>query len=125
MQTLGILGGGQLARMMVLAGTPLGVRFRIVDPAADACAGQVAPLLATGWDAFGALEPFAREVVAATFDFENVPAATAAWLAKRTRVAPNALSLATAQDRVLEKNAVPRMRPADDRVRVRRDARGT
>ncbi|MGH8184197.1 MAG: 5-(carboxyamino)imidazole ribonucleotide synthase, partial [Rhodanobacteraceae bacterium] len=60
MTTLGILGGGQLAKMMVLAGTPLGVRFRIVDPVADACAGQVAPLLATGWDAFDALEPFAR-----------------------------------------------------------------
>ncbi|TAM99899.1 MAG: 5-(carboxyamino)imidazole ribonucleotide synthase, partial [Rhodanobacteraceae bacterium] len=99
MNTLGILGGGQLAQMMVLAGTPLGVRFRVVDPAADACAGQVAPLLAAAWDAFEDLEPFAREVDAATFDFENVPAATAAWLAGRTRVAPNALSLETAQDR--------------------------
>ena len=103
MKTLGILGGGQLARMLVLAGVPLGVRFRIVDPAADACAGQLAPLLAAGWDAFDELEPFARGIDAATFDFENVPAATAEWLAARTRVAPNALSLATAQDRVLEK----------------------
>lgn len=103
MNTLGILGGGQLARMMVLAGTPLGVRFRIVDPVAEACAGQIAPLLATSWDAFDTLEPFARAIDAATFDFENVPAATAAWLAEHTRVAPNALSLRTAQDRVLEK----------------------
>jgi 5-(carboxyamino)imidazole ribonucleotide synthase len=102
-RTLGILGGGQLARMMVLAGTPLGVRFRVVDPAADACAGQIAPLLAAGWDAFDQLEPFARDIDAATFDFENVPAATADWLTAHTRVAPNALSLATAQDRVLEK----------------------
>ncbi|MGH8183536.1 MAG: 5-(carboxyamino)imidazole ribonucleotide synthase, partial [Rhodanobacteraceae bacterium] len=85
------------------AGTPLGVRFRIVDPVADACAGQVAPLLATGWDAFDALEPFARGIDAATFDFENVPAQTAAWLTAHVRVAPNALSLKTAQDRVLEK----------------------
>ncbi|HLI19386.1 MAG TPA: 5-(carboxyamino)imidazole ribonucleotide synthase [Rhodanobacteraceae bacterium] len=103
MTTLGVLGGGQLARMMVLAGTPLGVRFRIVDPVADACAGQIAPLLVTGWDAFGELESFARGIDAATFDFENVPAETAEWLASRTRVAPNALSLRTAQDRVLEK----------------------
>jgi len=103
MSTLGILGGGQLARMMVLAGTPLGVRFRIVDPAADACAGQIAPLLAAGWDSFDQLEPFARGIDAATFDFENVPAATAEWLTAHVRVAPNALSLATAQDRVLEK----------------------
>ncbi|MGH8191567.1 MAG: 5-(carboxyamino)imidazole ribonucleotide synthase [Rhodanobacteraceae bacterium] len=102
--TLGILGGGQLARMMVLAGVPLGVRCWIVDPAADACAGQLAPLLNEGWSAFDKLEAFARDIDAATFDFENVPAETAGWLAARTRVAPNARSLATAQDRVLEKN---------------------
>ncbi|WHZ19199.1 MAG: N5-carboxyaminoimidazole ribonucleotide synthase [Rhodanobacteraceae bacterium] len=89
--------------MLVLAGAPLGVRFRIVDPTADACAGQVAPLLQAGWDAFDRLEPFAREVDAATYDFENVPAATAEWLAAHTRTAPNAHSLATAQDRVAEK----------------------
>jgi 5-(carboxyamino)imidazole ribonucleotide synthase len=89
--------------MMVLAGTPLGVRFRIVDPAADACAGQIAPLLPVDWNALDDLEPFARAIDAATFDFENVPAATAAWLTAHARVAPNALSLATAQDRVLEK----------------------
>ncbi|MGH8146487.1 MAG: 5-(carboxyamino)imidazole ribonucleotide synthase [Rhodanobacteraceae bacterium] len=103
-QTLGILGGGQLARMLALAGTPLGVRFRIVDPVADACAGQVAPLTQAGWDAFEPLELIAREVDVATFDFENVPAATAEWLAARTRIAPNARSLATAQDRVAEKS---------------------
>ena len=104
MRTLGILGGGQLAKMMVLAGVPLGVKFRIVDEVADACAGQVAPLSAVGWNVIDKLGPFAEEVDAATFDFENVPAATAKWLATRTRVAPNALSLATAQDRILEKN---------------------
>jgi 5-(carboxyamino)imidazole ribonucleotide synthase len=104
MSTLGILGGGQLARMMVLAGAPLGVRFRIVDPAADACAGQVAPLLNEDWTAVDRLRAFADDVDAATFDFENVPAATAEWLAAHTRVAPNARALATAQDRILEKN---------------------
>jgi 5-(carboxyamino)imidazole ribonucleotide synthase len=102
-QTLGILGGGQLARMLVLAGAPLGVRFRIVDHVADACAGQLAPLSTVGWDDVEKLESFAREIDAATFDFENVPATTAEWLTAHTRVAPNALSLATAQDRILEK----------------------
>jgi 5-(carboxyamino)imidazole ribonucleotide synthase len=102
--TLGILGGGQLARMMVLAGVPLGVRFRIVDPVADACAGQVAPLLNADWSAFGEMESFARDIDAATFDFENVPAATAEWLVAHARVAPNARSLAIAQDRIQEKN---------------------
>ena len=43
--TVGILGGGQLARMMALAGAPLGLRFLVMDTAADACAGQFAPLL--------------------------------------------------------------------------------
>jgi 5-(carboxyamino)imidazole ribonucleotide synthase len=104
MSKLGILGGGQLARMMVLAGAPLGVQFRVVDPVADACAGQLAPLLNESWNAFDKLEEFARDIDAATFDFENVPAETAEWLAARTRVAPNARSLATAQDRVQEKN---------------------
>ncbi|HEU0276484.1 MAG TPA: 5-(carboxyamino)imidazole ribonucleotide synthase [Rhodanobacteraceae bacterium] len=103
MKTLGILGGGQLAKMMVLAGTPLGVRFRIVDEVADACAGQLAPLSTVGWDDPGRLGPFVDAIDAATFDFENVPAATAAWLTRRTHVAPNAASLAVAQDRVLEK----------------------
>lgn len=103
MTTLGILGGGQLAKMMVLAGVPLGVRFRIVDPAVDACAGQVAPLLQEHWDAPDRLRVLTGEIDAATFDFENVPAATAEWLAERTRIAPNAHALATAQDRVAEK----------------------
>lgn len=103
MATLGILGGGQLARMLVLAGAPLGVRFRVFDPVADACAGQLAPLAVAGWDDTAALQPFAQAVDAVTFDFENVPAATAQWLAAHARVAPNPHALATAQDRVLEK----------------------
>lgn len=126
-KTLGILGGGQLARMMVLAGVPLGVQFRIVDPAADACAGQVAPLLNVDWDALEELEPFVREIDAATFDFENVPAQTAEWLAGHTRVAPNARSLAIAQDRILEKNlfrkcGLPTAEFADVASRVDLDA---
>ena len=43
--TVGILGGGQLARMLALAGAPLGLRFLVMDTAADACAGQFAPSL--------------------------------------------------------------------------------
>lgn len=104
MNTIGVLGGGQLARMMVLAGTPLGVRFRVLDPASDACAGQVAPLVNAGWDDLDVLSSWLPQVNAVTFDFENVPGKTAEWLAARTTVAPNALSLATAQDRIPEKN---------------------
>jgi 5-(carboxyamino)imidazole ribonucleotide synthase len=103
MNTLGILGGGQLARMLALAGAPLGVRFLIVDNVADACAGQVAPLLAADWRDFVALEKFATRIDVATFDFENIPAETAHWLSTHTRVSPNPHALALAQDRLAEK----------------------
>ena len=69
--TVGILGGGQLARMLALAGAPLGLRFLVLDPAADACAGQVAPLQVGGFADPAALEAFAAEVDVATFDFED------------------------------------------------------
>ncbi|MBS0432295.1 MAG: 5-(carboxyamino)imidazole ribonucleotide synthase [Proteobacteria bacterium] len=101
--TVGILGGGQLARMLVLAGAPLGVRFVVVDSAEDACAGQVAPLVRADWRDFAALEKFAQDIDVATFDFENVPAETAQWLTARTRVFPNPRALAIAQDRLAEK----------------------
>ena len=84
--TIGILGGGQLARMLALAGAPLGVRFLVVDSVADACAGQVAPLLRADWRDFAALDEFAARVDVATFDFENVPAETAQWLTEHARV---------------------------------------
>jgi len=102
--TIGILGGGQLARMLALAGAPLGLRFLVVDSAEDACAGQVAPLLRADWRDFSVLEDFASRIDVATFDFENVPADTAEWLTGHTRVFPNPAALATAQDRFAEKS---------------------
>ncbi len=101
--TVGILGGGQLARMLALAGAPLGVRFLVVDSSIDACASQVAPLLTADWRDFVALAEFARRSDVVTFDFENVPAETAHWLSERTKVFPNARALALAQDRLAEK----------------------
>ncbi|PZU23720.1 MAG: 5-(carboxyamino)imidazole ribonucleotide synthase [Stenotrophomonas sp.] len=103
MITVGILGGGQLARMMALAGAPLGLRFVVFDPAADACAGQVAPLQVGNFDDTEALAEFAAKVDVITFDFENVPAASAHWLAERKPVFPNPAALAVAQDRLSEK----------------------
>ena len=100
---LGILGGGQLARMLAIAAAPLGVKTLVVDSAADACAGQVAPLRVADWSDFAALERFAAEVDVVTFDFENVPADTAHWLAERVAVFPNPRALAVAQDRLAEK----------------------
>lgn len=101
---VGVLGGGQLARMLALAGVPMGVNFQVLDGKADVCAAQAAPIMASSWDDEAQLAAFAEHVDVATFDFENVPAATARWLSERTRVAPNADALAVAQDRLDEKN---------------------
>lgn len=100
---LGVLGGGQLARMLALAGAPLGIETRVFDVAADACGGQVAPLTVAGWNDHDALASFAASVDAVTFDFENVPAETAHWLAGRVAVFPPPQALAVAQDRLSEK----------------------
>ncbi len=103
MTTVGILGGGQLARMMALAGAPLGLRFLVLDSASDACAGQFAPMVVGDYTDQAALEEFASKVDVATFDFENVPAESARWLAERVPVFPTPRALAVAQDRLAEK----------------------
>ncbi|MEA9827229.1 5-(carboxyamino)imidazole ribonucleotide synthase [Xanthomonas campestris pv. raphani] len=123
MTTVGILGGGQLARMLVLAGAPLGLRFAAFDPAADACAGQVGPLQVGAFDDAAALAAFAAQVDVLTFDFENVPAASAQQLATQVPVFPNPAALAIAQDRLSEKTLfrelgipVPEFAAIDDRA---------
>ena len=103
MTTVGILGGGQLARMMALAGAPLGLRFLVLDSAADACAGQFAPMVVGDYTDQAALAEFASRVDVATFDFENVPAESARWLTDRVPVFPIPRALAVAQDRLAEK----------------------
>lgn len=100
---LGVLGGGQLARMLALVAAPLGVKTLVVDSAVDACAKQVAPLVVADWTDYAALEAFAAQVDVVTFDFENVPAETAHWLAERVAVFPAPQALAVAQDRLAEK----------------------
>jgi 5-(carboxyamino)imidazole ribonucleotide synthase len=120
--TIGILGGGQLARMLALAGAPLGHRFLIVDNTEDPCAAQVAPAMRADWRDFSSLEQFAEKIDVATFDFENVPADTAEWLTAHTSVFPNPAALATAQDRLVEKTLfqqigleTPAFAPVDSR----------
>lgn len=134
MTTVGILGGGQLARMMALAGAPLGLRFLVMDNVADACAGQFAPMVVGDYRDESALAEFASRVDVATFDFENVPAESAQWLAQRVPVFPNPRALATAQDRLAEKTRfvelgipVPPFAPVDTLADLRAaiDAIGT
>jgi 5-(carboxyamino)imidazole ribonucleotide synthase len=109
MTTVGILGGGQLARMLALSGAPLGLRFLVMDTEPDACAGQFAPLLVGDYRDEAALAEFASKIDVATFDFENVPAESAEWLAERVPVFPNPRALAVAQDRMVEKTLFRRL----------------
>ena len=109
MTTVGILGGGQLARMMALAGAPLGLRFSVMDTSAEACAGQFAPLVVGDYRDDAALGRFASGIDIATFDFENVPAASARWLGERVPMFPDPRALATSQDRLAEKTLFGRL----------------
>jgi 5-(carboxyamino)imidazole ribonucleotide synthase len=102
--TIGILGGGQLGRMLALAAARLGLKCHIYAPEADSPAFQVAAAhTIAGYTDFTALESFARAVDAVTYEFENVPGETAAFLAPRVPLAPSARTLQIAQDRVKEK----------------------
>jgi 5-(carboxyamino)imidazole ribonucleotide synthase len=103
MTTVGILGGGQLARMLALSGAPLGLRFLVMDSSPEACAAQFAPMVVGDYRDESALAEFASRIDVATFDFENVPAESARWLSERVPVFPSPRALATAQDRLAEK----------------------
>ncbi|WP_456379178.1 5-(carboxyamino)imidazole ribonucleotide synthase [Thiolapillus sp.] len=101
---IGILGGGQLARMLALAGYPLGLDFVVLEPAADACAAPLAGHLRAAYDDSAALRQLAAEVDLVTYEFESVPAAAVEQLGMSLPVFPPANSLATARDRSHEKN---------------------
>lgn len=123
---VGILGGGQLARMLALAGVPLGLRFRCLDPAVDAVAGHVSELVVGAYDDPEALRHLVRGVRVVTFEFENVPVAATRWLEEHVHVAPTQAALAIGQDRVLEKKlfqslgmGVPGFRAADSLAELR------
>lgn len=100
---IGIVGGGQLARMLALAGLPWAHEFVFLDPAADACAGPLGKLLIADYDDERALLELAAQADVVTFDFENVPARSLEILAGRVPVYPGARALAAAQDRLHEK----------------------
>jgi 5-(carboxyamino)imidazole ribonucleotide synthase len=103
--TIGILGGGQLGRMLALAAAPLGLNVHIYSPEADSPAADVArAFTCAAYDDTLALQAFAASVDAVTYEFENVPAATAALLAALKPVRPGPLALDVAQDRVTEKD---------------------
>jgi 5-(carboxyamino)imidazole ribonucleotide synthase len=108
--TVGILGGGQLGRMLALAAAELGLNAHIYAPEADSCAFAVAhATTCAAYEDEAALGRFAAAVDVITYEFENVPAATADFLATHKSVLPNHGTLATVQDRLVEKNFVAKL----------------
>ncbi|MCK5830969.1 MAG: 5-(carboxyamino)imidazole ribonucleotide synthase [Methylococcales bacterium] len=100
---VGILGGGQLARMIALSGYPLGLDFIILDPSKDAGAVGLGEHLHGQYDDHALLAELAEKADVVTYEFENVPAEVATFLADHTRVFPAPNALAVSQDRLHEK----------------------
>ncbi len=102
--TIGILGGGQLGRMLSVAASRLGFKTHIYEPGAAPPAGQVADKVTTAsYDDRDALQAFSRSVDVITYEFENVPSAALDLLEAGCEVRPNRRALKTSQDRLDEK----------------------
>ena len=105
--TIGILGGGQLGRMLALAAARIGFKCHVFAPTPDSPAFDVVHRVThADYADTQALDRFAADVDVVTYEFENVPAETATFLAARVPVLPDPKVLATTQDRLAEKNFV-------------------
>ena len=105
--TIGILGGGQLGRMLAMAAAELGFDCVVYEPEADCPAGRVAAkCFNAAWNDQKALAAFAECVDVVTFEFENVPAASLAFLEARAVIRPGLKSLQLTQDRLVEKQFI-------------------
>jgi 5-(carboxyamino)imidazole ribonucleotide synthase len=104
--TIGILGGGQLGRMLALAGVPLGMHCVVVEPAPDPPAAVAADVIAAPYDDAEALVELARRCDVVTVELEHVPVDGLAWLAERLPVRPSPAAVAVTQDRRSEKEAL-------------------
>ena len=100
---VGIVGGGQLARMLALAGYPLGLEFVFLDPAPDASAAPLGEHLCGGYDDRALLARLAERADVVTYEFENVPVESIEFLSERITVHPSHHALAVARDRLREK----------------------
>jgi len=120
---IGVVGGGQLGRMLALAGIPLGFRFRFLEPASGCPACDLGEVIRADYHDAEALAAFGRGLLVVTYEFENVPAAALETLAAGVPVFPPPASLAIGQDRLREKEAFARLgiptaefRAVDDRL---------
>lgn len=122
-RVVAVLGAGQLGRMLALAGVPLGLRFRFLDPDPHAPAGAVGELIQAQYDDRASLTALIDGAEAITFEFENVPAHVLGFIAEQVAdhgaqpPAPPAIALATAQDRLEEKNLFRRLNIPTPRFR--------
>ncbi len=105
---IGILGAGQLGRMLALAGYPLGLNFRFFDPDPQAPANHLAKGVTADYADISTLEDFASGVDVLTYEFENVPVHAAQLLNARLPVYPPPFALETSQDRLVEKTFLSR-----------------
>ena len=102
--TIGVLGSGQLGRMFTIAARRMGYRVHTFSPDADTPTGQVADVeVQASYDDLDRVREFAREVAVVTFEFENVPAATAQAAGEHALVRPSGSVLHTTQNRLREK----------------------
>ena len=88
---IGILGGGQLAKMLALAGIPLGYRFVFYDPAENCCAATLGTHIQAPYDDWQQLQRFAAAVNIVTYEFENVPLTAVNYVAELIPLYPKAV----------------------------------
>ncbi|MBM3673192.1 MAG: 5-(carboxyamino)imidazole ribonucleotide synthase [Actinobacteria bacterium] len=115
-----VLGGGQLGRMLALAGRPLGIDFRFLDPSPDATAGKVGPLVVGALDDLDRVDEVTQGATVVTYEWEGVPADAARHAMQHAPVRPDPRALDVSQDRLTEKQTferlgieVPAFAPAD------------
>ncbi|MBI3785282.1 MAG: 5-(carboxyamino)imidazole ribonucleotide synthase [Deltaproteobacteria bacterium] len=106
---IGVLGGGQLGRMLALAGYPLGLQFIFFEPAEEAPAEHLADRIVGDFDDHQKLQELTDQVDVVTYEFENVPVSAARFVAERRPVYPPAAALEVSQDRLIEKTFFERL----------------
>ncbi|MFL5767248.1 MAG: 5-(carboxyamino)imidazole ribonucleotide synthase [Actinomycetota bacterium] len=107
---VGVLGGGQLGRMLALAGIPLGFEFRFLEPAPDPPVRDLGEVVQADYDDSEALDRFSGGVDVVTYEFENVPMESARALSEHVPVRPQPEALERAQDRLQEKELFAKLR---------------
>jgi len=107
---VGILGAGQLARMLALAGIPRGIKFVFYDPNPESCAAQLGVFICAEYDDYKKLDYFVSQVDVVSIESENIPVETLKYLQEHVDVHPGPDAVLTSQDRLLEKTFFKRLK---------------